>query len=125
MEGREAYEALRTAIWQGRIAAPEHHICFNELAFLKEDREKQRVDHLPSKSKDVSDAMCGVYKNLMNRRASWKSHIPVFQVTDPKTKLKHPVIGPTTEPIPGSNRRDPVRRDIQRRDPVRRDPVRR
>ena len=128
VEGKDAYEALRTAIWQGRIAAPEHHICFNELAYLKENREKQKVDHLPNKSKDVSDAMCGVYKNLMNRRASWKQHLPMYQVRDPKTKLVRTVVGPTTEPILSEirqERRDIPRRDIQRRDIVRRDPVRR
>lgn len=129
VEGRDSYEALRTAIWQGRIAAPEHSVCFNELAFLKEDREKQKVDHLPTKSKDVSDAMCGVYKNLMNRRTNWKQHLPTFQITDAKTKISRPVVGPTTEPILQERRdikrRDIVRRDIIRRDIVRRDPVRR
>ena len=115
VEGKEAYEALRTAIWQSRVIAPEHHICFNELAFLKEDREKQRVDHLPNKAKDVSDAMCGVYKNLMNQRASWYNPLPVFQVQDQKTGMVRPVLGPTTQVIHGSGRRDIQRRDIVRK----------
>lgn len=125
VEGKEAYEALRTAIWQSRCAAPEHHIAFNELAYLKEDREKARVDHLPNKTKDVSDTMAGVYQNLMNQRASWRSTVPTFRLVDRNGYVRD-VKGPTVEtPRKETGRRDVVRRDPVRKDVVRRDPVRR
>lgn len=109
VEGIDAYEALRTAIFQDRIAAPENHICFNELARLEEDREKRRVDHLKGQSKDVADAMCGVYANLLRRRESWRDR------GGPTIRIEHDGETRDVRTPETSGRRDITRRDIVRR----------
>lgn len=45
VEGESAYQALRTACHQDRLAAPMNERCFNELARLERDPKTGKIDH--------------------------------------------------------------------------------
>lgn len=65
------YDMLKTALYDGRISCPEHPKLFDELISLKRNEQTGRVDHIPSKSKDLSDALAGVVYGLSMQRATW------------------------------------------------------
>ena len=77
------YNVLKTAIYQGRVFAPAHDHCKIELQSLElvVNRGKNgMVDHPPSGSKDVADAMSGVVYGLTTRRDIWAAHgVPINQ----------------------------------------------
>lgn len=68
VEGEEAYQALRTAYYQGRVTSQSHTLAYTELGQLQQDPETRKIDHPTTGSKDVSDGMAGVYVNLAGRR---------------------------------------------------------
>lgn len=65
------YDMLKTALYDGRISCPEHPKLFDELISLKRNEQTGKVDHIPSKSKDLSDALAGVVYGLSMQRATW------------------------------------------------------
>jgi hypothetical protein len=54
-----AYEALREAIYDGRVEVYPHPILKMELATLIMDYKKNKIDHIQNGSKDTSDAVAG------------------------------------------------------------------
>jgi len=54
-----AYYELRDSIFQERIIYPNHPILIEEISSLQRDAEKDKIDHPPDGSKDLSDAVTG------------------------------------------------------------------
>lgn len=68
------YELLKTAIYDGRVEAPECETAQIELVRLERDPKKGKIDHPPDGSKDVSDAMACVAFNLSLMPSIWAEH---------------------------------------------------
>jgi len=64
------YQNLRTAIYEGRVRLPYNEILLKELTQLVEltAGSKVKIDHLPSGSKDLADAVCGAVSNALQSR---------------------------------------------------------
>jgi hypothetical protein len=80
------YMELKTAYVEGRIIHQKHDLYINELLFLEYDPKKQRIDHIPSKSKDISDAVSSVVNVLIHKVAQYKrsrkevnQHVPAHR----------------------------------------------
>ena len=65
------YDFTKNALYESRISYPEHSIMRTELASLERDVRKNKIDHPPRGSKDVSDALAGVVYGLTTRREIW------------------------------------------------------
>jgi hypothetical protein len=68
------YDVTKTALYDGRVAAPAHAQAQAELVRLERDPRSGRIDHPPNFSKDCADAMAGVVFGLSYRRESWVRH---------------------------------------------------
>ena len=66
-----SYDMLKTALYDGRIAIPEHPKLKKELLTLEFDTKRGKVDHPPHGSKDLADALAGVVFGLSTRREIW------------------------------------------------------
>ncbi|MCH8156991.1 MAG: hypothetical protein IID18_04445, partial [Nitrospinae bacterium] len=77
----KAYLLLRDTFYDKRIIIPSHDRLIEELKFLELDELKGRIDHLPRKSKDLSDALAAVAYNLsMNGEIWYREHgIPMVE----------------------------------------------
>lgn len=64
----EAYEYFRSAIYEDRVALCESDLLLEEIVMLEHNVEKEKVDHPPKGSKDVSDAVCGAIYNASQAR---------------------------------------------------------
>jgi hypothetical protein len=62
-----AYETLRAAISEGRFRFQNDAKLIDAMLMLQCDHERQRVDHLPNWTKDVSDAMACIAYQLTHR----------------------------------------------------------
>lgn len=70
----DAYEMTKTALYDGRLILPKHLKAQKELTTLELNTKKQKIDHPPNGSKDVSDALAGVVYGLTMRRETWIKH---------------------------------------------------
>ena len=68
------YDVTKTALYDGRVAAPAHGRAQAELVRLERDPRTGRIDHPPNFSKDCADAMAGVVFGLSYRRETWVRH---------------------------------------------------
>ncbi|MFO1157255.1 MAG: hypothetical protein U1E60_00295 [Reyranellaceae bacterium] len=68
------YDVTKTALYDGRVAAPAHVRAQAELVRLERDPRTGRIDHPPNFSKDCADALAGVVFGLSYRRESWVRH---------------------------------------------------
>ncbi|QHJ74583.1 hypothetical protein VH22019_00019 [Vibrio phage VH2_2019] len=68
------YELTKSAIYDGRIVAPEHDLLQMELARLEKDTKKDKIDHPQNFSKDIADSLAGVVFGLTMRREIWIDH---------------------------------------------------
>ncbi len=76
-----AYDVTKQAFSDDRIRAPAHPKAQKEMITLEIDTKKNKIDHPPNGSKDVSDAMAGVVFGLTMRREVWVSHgIPTHRI---------------------------------------------
>lgn len=66
----EGYNILKEAIYQDRVHAYDYDHLIEELKYLQVDNVKRKVDHLPDRSKDVSDAAAGVARSLTELEVS-------------------------------------------------------
>ena len=72
------YEFTKSALYEGRVLAPEHQKCREELYSLERDLRTGKIDHPPGGSKDVADALAGVVYGLTMRRETWGIHgVPI------------------------------------------------
>lgn len=71
----EPYKSFKNALADNRVLLPRSNILVQELVGLEltRDKSKEKVDHPPRGSKDVSDAVCGVVSTLLTRRSAWTS----------------------------------------------------
>lgn len=67
--GTEAYDELKTAIYEKRIEYYEYEPLLHELRSLEYDRVKGKIDHPRHSSKDVADALAGMVWGLRQRAA--------------------------------------------------------
>lgn len=75
------YDILKQAINDKRVLAPVCPKAQRELATLEFNAQKQKVDHPPTSSKDLSDSMAGVVVGLTQRREIWSQHqIPMRNI---------------------------------------------
>lgn len=65
------YDFVKNALYDERLSFPAHARCQKELAQLEKDTKRQKIDHPPGGSKDVSDALAGVVYGLTMRREIW------------------------------------------------------
>ena len=65
------YEILKQALYDGRVKIPKHDKLQKELIELEFDAQKNKIDHPPNSSKDISDCLAGVVYGLSMRRATW------------------------------------------------------
>ena len=70
----DAYDVTKQAIYDGRLVCPSHAKAQRELSTLELNPENQKVDHRPSGSKDLADAIAGVTYGLARRREVWSKH---------------------------------------------------
>lgn len=68
------YDFVKNAIYDGRLSLPTHPKLGLELASLEKDTRKNKIDHPPHSSKDISDALAGVVYGLTMRREVWNMH---------------------------------------------------
>ena len=72
----DAYDLLKSAIYDGRVLAPMDEHLMGELLALELDHERGKVDHpsLQGASKDVADCLAAVVQGLSRRREIWARH---------------------------------------------------
>ena len=68
------YDIAKQALYDGRVFAPEHPKCQQEILRLERDVKKGKIDHPTSGSKDCADAVCGVIYGVSMRREVWVRH---------------------------------------------------
>lgn len=66
-----AYKQFRDAMYDRRIALLDDPEVVAEILDLEYDESKDKVDHTMIGTKDVSDAICGAYTNMLERRSTW------------------------------------------------------
>lgn len=65
------YKQLRDALYDRRIALLDDQDVLSEILDLEYDESKDKIDHTMIGKKDVSDAICGAYTNMLERRSTW------------------------------------------------------
>jgi len=65
------YKQFRDAMYDGRILLLDDAVLLDEIVNLEHDTKTGKVDHPVTGSKDVSDAVCGAYTNMLERRSTW------------------------------------------------------
>lgn len=68
------YDFTKNALYDGRLNIPEHEKLQRELASLEKDTKRNKIDHPPHSSKDISDALAGVVYGLTTRREIWSMY---------------------------------------------------
>ena len=69
-----AYEILKAALYDRRVDVPENDALLSELLSLEVDAKTEKIDHPPSGTKDLADALAGVVYGLTMRREVWWQH---------------------------------------------------
>ncbi|MEO5334797.1 MAG: hypothetical protein H7839_22520, partial [Magnetococcus sp. YQC-5] len=78
-----AYDILKTALYDRRVAIPDHPKLMHELLSLEFDTKRGKVDHPPLGSKDLSDALAGVVFGLsIMREIWWEFGVPPDQIPE-------------------------------------------
>lgn len=65
------YKQFRDALYDGRIALLDDDDLVSEIIELEYDATKDKVDHSVVGKKDLSDAVCAAYHNMLERRSTW------------------------------------------------------
>lgn len=66
------YKQFRDAMYDRRVALLDDDDVLSEILELEYDESKDKVDHTIVGKKDVSDAICGAYTNMLERRSTWE-----------------------------------------------------
>lgn len=75
------YDVAKQAFYDRRVLVPAHAKARQEWLELERDVKTGKIDHLPGKSKDCSDAMAATIYGLTFRRAVWARHkIPAKKI---------------------------------------------
>jgi len=70
----EPYDILKQAMYDDRVTLPEHKRLQVELVSLERDAKKDKIDHPPAGTKDISDSLAGVVSGLTMRSEIWYKH---------------------------------------------------
>lgn len=92
-----AYETLRAAISEGRFRFPNDAETIDDMLMLQCDHQKQRVDHLPGRKKDVSDCLAAIAYHLSHNVRPWTL---TDKVEGANIAAVQPQLGGTVTPIP-------------------------
>lgn len=65
------YKQFRDAMYDTRVILQNDDEVLSEILDLEYDEDKDKVDHSVNGSKDVSDAICGAYTNMLERKSTW------------------------------------------------------
>jgi hypothetical protein len=65
------YKQMRDAMYDLRLIIPNDDVLITEILDLEYDDDKFKVDHPVNGSKDVADAVCGAYTNMLERKSTW------------------------------------------------------
>lgn len=65
------YKQLRDAMYDTRVILQDDNVVLSEVLDLEYDEDKDKIDHPVNGSKDVSDAICGAYTNMLERKSTW------------------------------------------------------
>jgi hypothetical protein len=77
------YTVTKYAMYDRRVDMPYHAIVERELVSLERDVKKNKIDHPPNGSKDVSDALAGVVFGCTMRREYWGMYgVPVQRIPE-------------------------------------------
>ena len=68
------YDFTKSAFLDRRILLPNHQRALDEIVHLERNQKSMKIDHPPSGSKDLSDAIAGVVYGLVCRREIWARH---------------------------------------------------
>ena len=72
-KGEDPYKAFRECLYDGRMVLPDNEVLESELRDLEHDKKKKKIDHPPTNSKDIADAVCGAYWVMLQRSHTWRS----------------------------------------------------
>lgn len=71
------YKQFRDAMYDRRIALPDDSELMTEIIELEFDEKANggagKVDHPVNGTKDLSDAVCAAYTNMLERRSTWNA----------------------------------------------------
>lgn len=65
------YKQMRDAMYDLRLIIPNDDVLITEILDLEYDDDKYKVDHPVNGTKDVADAVCGAYTNMLERKSTW------------------------------------------------------
>lgn len=74
------YKQFRDAMYDVRIAFMDDDELTSEIIELEYDVTKDKIDHSVVGKKDLSDAVCAAYHNLLERRSTWEG---IMESVDP------------------------------------------
>lgn len=67
------YKQFRDALYDVRVLLPDNDILMTEILELEYDEKNDKVDHTVIGTKDVSDAVCGAYTSMLERKSTWSA----------------------------------------------------
>ena len=91
----DAYETLKSAVYEGRINMYKYEPILDELRKLQKDNLKNKVDHPRGGKKDVADALAGIVFSLTTNA----HHAPIMptkgisQFADPELEQDRKMVG--------------------------------
>lgn len=65
------YKQFRDALYDTRVILQDDDEVLSEILDLEHDEDKDKIDHPVNGSKDVSDAICGAYTSMLERKSTW------------------------------------------------------
>lgn len=71
--GSAPYKQFRDAMYDVRILLPDDDLLTDEILGLEYDEAKDKIDHPVVGSKDCSDAVCGAYCSMLERKSTWSA----------------------------------------------------
>lgn len=67
------YKQFRDALYDLRVMLPDNDILVTEILELEYDEKADKIDHTVVGTKDVSDAVCGAYTSMLERKSTWRT----------------------------------------------------
>lgn len=67
------YNQFRDAMYEHRVMLLDDDVVLGEILNLESDAKTGKVDHPVNGTKDVADACCGAYANMLEHRSVWDS----------------------------------------------------
>jgi hypothetical protein len=58
-------------MYDTRVLLQDDSEVLSEILDLEYDEDKDKVDHSVNGSKDIADAICGAYTNMLERKSTW------------------------------------------------------